>query len=326
MSALTHCSVFILAATLCSNACAQTATNNPASAPKTKTAVPAATPAAIPAYDVYLADLLDGKISNVKKVNTNTGYHNQPAFNLTGTQLYFTSQQISGDSGESGEKSQMDIARYDIKSGKLDLFQSTALSEYSPTVLPADQALSAVVVEADGKQRLWRIPGTGEPAVMLPEVVGVGYHAWGPADDVLLFILGKDEADHQIAYRNSTGELTTLARNIGRGLAWRPGTNEGYFSERSGERLALKMYETQNMQQSAQLVLLPETAQDFRWWNRDLLIASAGQKLHSWQPGDKRWQRWLDLSDHCDGSVSRFSFSIDQKQLAFVCQPAGIKP
>lgn len=324
MSALTHCSVFILAAALCSNACAQTATANTASAPKAKVAATAATqapaPVAVPAYDVYLADLLDGKISNVKKVNANAGYHNQPAFNLTGTQLYFTSQQGSG------EKSQMDIARYDIKSGTLDLFQSTALSEYSPTVLPADQALSAVVVEADGKQRLWRLPVTGEPAVMLPEVVGVGYHAWGPADDVLLFILGKDEADHQIAYRNSNGELTTLARNIGRGLAWRPGTNEGYFSERNGERLALKMYETQNMQQSAQLVLLPETAQDFRWWNRDLLIASAGQKLLSWQPGDKRWQRWLDLSEHCDGSISRFSFSIDQKQLAFVCQPAAVKP
>ena len=135
MSALTHCSVFILAAALCSNAGAQTATGNTASAQKAKTAVPAATPAAIPAYDVYLADLLDGKISNVKKVNANAGYHNQPAFNLTGTELYFTSQQGSG------EKSQMDIARYDIKSGTLDLFQSTALSEYSPTVLPADQAL-----------------------------------------------------------------------------------------------------------------------------------------------------------------------------------------
>jgi len=325
----------MLAAALCGSACAETAMANTASAPKAKAsatpavapvAVPTAAPTAIPTYDVYLADLQDGNISNVKKINASVGYHNQPTFNLTGTQLYFTSQQGRDGKGESGEKSQMDIARYDIKSGTLDLFQSTALSEYSPTVLPADQALSAVVVEADGKQRLWRLPVTGEPAVMLPEVVGVGYHAWGPADDVLLFILGKDEADHQIAYRNSNGDLTTLARNIGRGLAWRPGTNEGYFSERKGDRLALKMYETQNMQQSAQLVLLPETAQDFRWWNRDLLIASAGQKLHSWQPGAKRWQRWLDLSDHCDGSVSRFSFSIDQKQLAFVCQPAGAKP
>lgn len=316
MSALTYCPVVILAAVMCSSASAQTATANTVSAPQAKVAAPAA----IPAYDVYLADLQDGNIANVKKVNSNTGYHNQPAFSATGMQLYFTSQQGSG------EKSQMDIARYDIRSGTLEVFHRTALSEYSPTVLPAEQALSAVVVEADGKQRLWRLPITGEPTVMLPEVVGVGYHAWGPADDVLLFILGKDEADHQIAYRNSNGELTTLARNIGRGLAWRPGTNEGYFSERQGERLALKMYETQNMQQSAQLVLLPETAQDFRWWNRDLLITSAGQQLHSWQPGDKDWQRWLDLSKHCAGSVSRFSFSVDQKRLAFVCQTAGTQP
>ena len=54
--------------------------------------------------------------------------------------------------------------------------------------MPAEQALSAVVVEADGRQRLWRLPLTGEPAVLLPDVIGVGYHAWGPADDVMLFI------------------------------------------------------------------------------------------------------------------------------------------
>jgi len=316
MSALTHCSVFILAAVICSTANAQMASTSAVSSTPSK----AAPVAAVPAYDVYLADLLDGKISSVKKVNANTGYHNQPVFSVDGTQLYFTSQQGSG------EKSQMDIARYDIKTGTLDLYQSSALSEYSPTVQPADQALSAVVVEADGKQRLWRLPVTGEPTVMLSEVVGVGYHAWGPADDVLLFILGKDEADHQIAYRNSTGELTTLARNIGRGLAWRPGTNEGYFSQRSGERLSLAKFESQNVQTTGQLVLLPELAQDFRWWSKDLLLATAGTSIYSWQPGRKSWQRWLNLADVCNGTLSRFSFSPDQTQLAFVCQPAEVKP
>jgi hypothetical protein len=304
MSAITRCCVFIFAAA-CGSASAQTASPPVA--------------AAIPSYDVYVADLHDRKISHIRKVNSTTGYHNQPEFSADGHLLYFTSQQGTGD------KSQMDIARFNLQTGKLDLYHNTTLSEYSPTRLPADQGLSAVVVEADGKQRLWRLPVTGAPSVMLPEVVGVGYHAWGPSDDVLLFILGKDEADHQIAYRNNAGELTTVAKNIGRGLAWRPGTHEGYFSERKGERLALSMFNSQNIQTNAQLVLLPEQAQDFRWWSKDLLLTTAGQTIYSWQPGAKSWQIWLDLTAQCAGSLSRFSFSLDQKQLAFVCQPKVAK-
>ena len=143
---------------------------------------------------------------------------------------------------------------------------------------------------------------------------------------VLLFILGKDEIDHQIAYRNNTGELTTLSRNIGRGLAWRPGTNEGYFSQRSGQRLSLSKFESQNVQTTHELVLLPELAQDLRWWSKDLLLTTAGTMIYSWQPGHKSWQQWLNLAGTCDGSLSRFSFSPDQQQLAFVCQHAPVKP
>ncbi len=305
MSALTRYFVFIAAAAA-SSVSAQTA--------------PPAMPVSVPSYNVYLADLQGHKISQVKQVNTTTGYHNQPEFSADGSLLYFTSQQGSGD------KSQMDIARFEIQSGKLDIFHATTLSEYSPTRLPGEQALSAVVVEADGKQRLWRLPIAGAPAVLLADVAGVGYHAWGPSNDVLLFILGKDEADHQIAYRNAAGDVTTLAKNIGRALAWRPGTQQGYFTERAGDRLALRQFDSQTGQTSAPLLLLPEQAQDVRWWSKEVLITSAEQTLYSWQAGSQSWQRWLDLSAYCQGTLSRFSFSVDHKQLAFVCQPPAAKP
>jgi hypothetical protein len=312
MLSLTRCSLMIFTALFVASPSAQTV--------NTAKSTPAApVTATVPHYDLYLADLKDQRVSHVRKVNQIAGYHNQPVFSSDGRWLYFTSSQ-----GE-GNKSQMDIARFDIKTNSLDLLHRTKLSEYSPTLMPAEQALSAVVVEADGRQRLWRLPFTGEPAVLLPDVIGVGYHAWGPADDVMLFILGKDEVDHQIAYRNSTGELMTLSRNIGRGLAWRPGTNQGYFSQRIGKRLSLSKFETQNVQTTHQLVLLPELAQDFRWWSEDLLLTTAGNMIYSWKPGNKSWQHWLNLAEVCDGSLSRFSFSPDQRQIAFVCQPAEVK-
>jgi hypothetical protein len=268
---------------------------------------------AAPQFDIYLADLHQQKISHVKKVNNKTGYQNQPAFSRDGRFLYWTSEQKNTGS------SQMDIARLEISTGESGLYRSTPLSEFSPTVLP-DGALSAVVVEADGTQRLWRIPATGEAKALFAEPSGVGYHAWGPQGDLLLFILGKDEADHHIAYRSRKGDLQTLAKNIGRALAWRPDSQEGYFTEKQGDKLALSWFDTGSKTLKSKQLLLPETGQDLRWYNKDTLLVSAGSNIYSWQPGTHSWQVWLDLSQHCQGSVSRFSISPNQQKLAFVCQ------
>lgn len=268
---------------------------------------------AAPQFDIYLADFHQQKISNIKKVNHKTGYQNQPAFSSDGRFLYWTSEQKNTDS------SQMDIARLEISTGESDLYRSTPLSEFSPTVLP-DGALSAVVVEADGTQRLWRIPAQGEAKALFAEPSGVGYHAWGPQGDLLLFILGKDEADHQIAYRNNKNEIKTLAKNIGRALAWRPDSSEAYFTEKQGDRLSLSWYDSGSKTLKSKQLLLPETGQDLRWLNQQRLLVSAGSRIYSWQPGTSDWQVWLDLSQHCQGSVSRFSISHKQHKLAFVCQ------
>lgn len=269
---------------------------------------------AAPQFDIYLADLHQQKISHVKKVNNNSGYQNQPAFSSDGRFLYWTSEQKNGDA------SQMDIASLELSTGKTGLYRATTLSEFSPTVLP-DAALSAVVVEADGTQRLWRIPAQGEAKALFAEPKDVGYHAWGPQGDLLLFILGKDEADHQIAYRSSTGELKTLAKNIGRALAWRPGSQQGYFTEKQGDRLSLSWFDTGSNTLKSKQLLLPQAGQDLRWLNTNTLLVSAGSSIYSWQPGANSWQLWLDLSKSCNGSVSRFSISPDQQKLAFVCQP-----
>ena len=269
---------------------------------------------AAPQFDIFLADLHQQKISNIKKVNHKTGYQNQPAFSQDGRFLYWTSEQ------KNAEQSQMDIASLELSTGKSALYRATTLSEFSPTVLP-DGALSAVVVEADGTQRLWRIPAQGEAKALFAEPKDVGYHAWGPEGDLLLFILGKDEADHQIAYRSNKGEMQTLAKNIGRALTWRPGSKEGYFTEKQGENLALSWFEAGSKTLKSKQLLLPDTGQDLRWLNSDTLLVSAGHNIYSWQPGATSWQVWLDLSKNCNGSVSRFSISPNQQQLAFVCQP-----
>lgn len=270
-------------------------------------------------FALYLADVQQKKVSNVTKLNTGAGYQNQPAFSDDGRFLFWTSEQ------KNTAGSQMDIASLELNTGKMGLYRATSLSEFSPTPLP-DGSLSAVVVEADGTQRLWHMPAQGEAKALFVEPSGVGYHAWGPEQALLLFILGKDEADHQIAYRSSAGQMQTLAKNIGRALAWRPASSEGYFTEKQGDRLALSWFDSRSHKINSRQLLLPESGQDLRWFNADTLLVSAGTQLYSWHPGDVSWQPWLDLSQHCKGNVSRFSLSRNKtgtaQKLAFVCQQA----
>lgn len=282
----------------------------------------AATTAKPPAFNLWLADLSAQKISNWQQINQQPGYFNQPEFSSDGQTLYYTAEQSSSGS------SQMDIASYQLSTGQQTLVATTPLSEYSPTLLPDGQGLSVVVVEADGRQRLWRLATTAQPELLLPELIGVGYHAWGPEQDLLIFQLGSSAASHQIVYRDKTGSLTVLAKNIGRGLAWQPGLHIGYFTERTEtqnetapERLALSWYNVVTKQLSQRQLLLPAGAQDLRWLSSQLLLTSAGNKIYSWQPGEPRWQLWLDLAPACQGTVSRFSLTREHNRIAFVCQP-----
>ncbi len=281
-----------------------------------------AAPAKPPAYNLLLADLSAQKITKWQQINQQPGYFNQPEFSRDGQTLYYTAEQSSSGGP------QMDIASYQLGSGQRGFVARTALSEYSPTLLPTGEGLSAVVVEADGRQRLWRLTAAAQPQVLLPELIGVGYHAWGPGQDLLIFQLGTNEATHQIVYRDKAGSLTVLAKNIGRGLAWQPGQHIGYFTERTEaqddtapERLALSWYNVATQQLSQRQLLLPAGAQDLRWLSSQLLLTSAGNKIYSWQPGEPRWQLWLDLASACHGTVSRFSLTSDQSRIAFVCQP-----
>ena len=126
-----------------------------------------------------------------------------------------------------------------------------------------------------------------------------------------------------IAVKN--GELQTLAKNIGRALAWRPDSHQGYFTEKHGDRLSLSWFDTVSKTLKSKQLLLPETGQDLRWYNKDTLLVSAGQTIYSWQPGTAAWQPWLDLSKSCNGTVSRFSISQNQQKLAFVCQATALE-
>lgn len=277
-------------------------------------ALPAA--AALPQYNLYLTDLSkDLSVSNSIKINETATYINQPAFSGDGKSLFFTLEQ-SKDAAV-----QTDIGRYHIADKKQDVLTKTALSEYSPTLLPDGSGVSVVVVEADQTQRLWKVDWQGNTSMLKADPKGVGYHAWGVDQDLLLFILGDKEDNHTVRYLDKGGKLTTLATGVGRALSWQPGTQKGYFTEAKDNQLYLSFYDVQMKTATATELALPAGGQDLVWWSADTLLVSAGTKIYQWQAtGKQDWTLWLDLSKECGTEVSRFALNKKRTQLAFVCK------
>jgi len=143
-----------------------------------------------------------------------TGYDNQPFFTPDGRGFLYTSV-FDG---------QADIWRYDIAAGRSAPVTTTPESEYSATPLPDGSGFSVVRVEADSTQRLWRFDWDGgHPSLILAGVKPVGYHAWGDAQTLALFVLGQP-ATLQVADLR-TGTATPVAKDIGRGVQRIPGVD-----------------------------------------------------------------------------------------------------
>jgi Tol biopolymer transport system component len=272
--------------------------------------------AALPQYNLYLTDLSKYlSTSNRIKINETPTYINQPAFSLDGKSLFFTLEQ-----GKDAAV-QTDIGRYHIADKKQDLLTKTALSEYSPTLLPDGSGVSVVVVEADQTQRLWKVDWQGNTSLLKADPKGVGYHAWGPNQDLLLFILGDKEDNHTVRYLDKNGKLTTLATGVGRALSWQPRTQRGFYTQTKQDQLYLTSYDVKTGTATATEQTLPAGGQDLVWWSEDTLLVSAGTKIYQWQASGKQgWTLWLDLSKDCGTEVSRFALNKERNQLAFVCK------
>lgn len=169
--------------------------------------------AQVPSTDIYLIkiDKRPGKQIFGEPVNITKreGYDNQPFFLWDGRTILYTSIR---------EDKQADIYSYDIKKKKTRRLTRTPEDEYSPTLMPDGRHISVVRVEADSTQRLWKFDMKGKnPELILPNVKGVGYHAWKNDSQVVLFMLG-DTFSLQLA-NVRTGEVQVLDEEIGRSLA-----------------------------------------------------------------------------------------------------------
>ena len=268
--------------------------------------------------DVFLADLTwDGtgrpSVSLPVNLTQRPGYDNQPHFLPDGSGLWYTAvDEFDG---------QADIWRYDLDGGMVTrVTQSNPESEYSATPLLDGSGISAIRVEADSTQRLWRFDSDGSNAsVVLPEVAPVGYHAWADENTVIMFVLG----DPPTLRRGDTrsGQAAVLAEDIGRSIQRIPDSNDVSYVQRHGDGSSTVM-RLPGDGSAATSVVEGVAGGDFHAWapNGTLLMAHEAVIYALPVGSDESWEVVADFSSlHI--TISRLAVSADGSQITLVGEP-----
>lgn len=275
---------------------------------------------AVPRTDIWLGELVgDGdslRVEDLVNVTRRPSYDNQPAFLPETTGFLYTAVDGTG---------QADIWRHDLATGQNTRITDTAPeSEYSPTPMPGARGFSAVRVEADSTQRLWRFGWDGEgAAVLFPDIEPVGYHAWAGPDYAALFVLG-DPPTLQIV-EGETGRVQEVARDVGRSLQTIPGEQAVSFVQRV-PTADEGPPETRIMRWSPGEGIAPITGgldggDDHAWTPDGALLMGRGHQILGWRQG---WEEWRVLGMLPEGvTVSRMAVSPDGRHLAVVGNPDG---
>jgi len=242
-----------------------------------------------PGTDIYLMDykMKDGRLQfgTMRNLTNRAGYDNQPFFLSRGEGLLFT---VIGADG------QADIYKCNFADYTLTQLTRTPESEYSPTLMPDGKHFSAVRVEKDSSQRLWKFPfAGGAPNLVLEKVKPVGYHAWIDANTLALFILGKPNTLQVADVR--TGQTKTVGGNLGRALHKIPRREAFSFVHKvNEEQWIIKSFDPK-LSETKVLIKTLEGSEDCAWTPEGILLSGSGSKFYQWDPKGKK--EWLELAN-----------------------------
>ncbi|NMR27881.1 hypothetical protein HH219_20480 [Pseudoalteromonas sp. NEC-BIFX-2020_015] len=265
--------------------------------------------AAMPKSEILLADVNTEYGLQVSRITDGDVYNNQPL--LTKSGIYFTKEV------QNNEQSQTELVFYNFADQQTTNLTNTAVSEYSPTLTPDGSALSAIVVEANGKQKLWQYPFDKNvaPRRIFEWVEPVGYHAWGINNDVVMFILGKP---HTLQYTHvAAAKPEVVASDIGRTLTFNKQLGAYTFNYTKQQQQWLASFDAKQ-NQVTDLFRLPKSVQDYTFKGADTVIYAVDNRVYQRNLSEPEIvSLWLDLTPYCETKITRMSYL--NNQLAFVC-------
>jgi len=268
-----------------------------------------------PDTDIYLMNIRANKDgftwSDAMNITDRPGYDNQPEFLPDGSGVLYTSIREDG---------QADIYEYIIYTRGTARLTKTAVSEFSPQIMPGGKGYSAVVVEKDSTQRLWKYNFGAKDSsaqVILPKLDSIGYYCWINKNSLALFKL--TEPPTLLLADVKTGHYDVLAKNIGRCIQRIPEKNSISFVDKDSVN-GWKIMEL-NLRNNAisTIVNTLKGSEDYVWTPDGVLLMGKENKLYRFEPEiDAEWEQIADFSSLGIKDFYRLAISKDGGMLAIV--------
>jgi len=264
-----------------------------------------------PDTEVYLFDIANnnGELSliNQQNISNNNGYDNQSSF-YNDNRLAFVSTRHN----------QTDIATYNIRDRNVNFKNNTPNgSEYSPLKIPNSKDISAVRLDKDGKQRLYRYDiKTGESTVLIKDLV-VAYYTWYNKKTIVSAVI-EDNMLNLYVTDITTDQSKKYATNVGRSFHNIPNSNYVSFVSKDNDTATLKSLDPQTGE-TATIMKLPKGVEDVCWLINGSIVIPIKNTVYTFNPKkDDRFKLLAKFDDDNLQNITRIATNEIGTMLALV--------
>ena len=271
--------------------------------------------------DVFLMTVENTKsenwqVQNFKNISNQEGYDNQPSF-LDSTNLAYAGTRNGAT----------DIAIHNLPSGQQWwLNMPTEGGEYSPQLIPGEQAVAAVRLDPNGLQRLYKYPFGEQTPRLLFDQLQVAYFAYYDSTTLLSSVLNNGELALVLA-DTKTQQIDTLFQNAGRSIHKVPNRNAMTYTLVNEDGNHDVYWLDMEDKESFFICQLPIGIQDYAWLDEDRMILGSNTACYVYDTlGTPQWTKVADLKDYKLEKMSRIATTNNGNRIAFAAISKAMRP
>ncbi|MGG5487224.1 DUF6265 family protein [Gaetbulibacter sp. PBL-D1] len=248
-------------------------------------------------------------VTSGKNISNNEGYDNQPSF-MNNDYILFSSNR----------NGQTDIIKYHTNYGSKTWLNFTESGEYTPLKIPNKDAVSAVRLDPDGKQRLYAYSlKTSESTEIIKDLV-VAYYTWYDENTIVSAVIEDTELNLYITDVNK-GISKKYATNVGRSFHKIPNSNLVSFISKEDEtqwKIKSLNPKTGAIKTIANTI---EGVEDICWLNHITILSGKGSSLQKFTLNkDNNWKTVTDLSSYGITTITRLTTNPEATKLLIAAE------
>lgn len=266
--------------------------------------------------EIYLFDLNlkenTYNITNGKNISENDGYDNQPSFVNDSVILYAGTR-----------NNQTDIVKQHINSNKKSwLTNSPKGSEYSPLIVPETNAVSAIRLDEDGKQLLYKHALNNKIVSPITEDLVIGYHVWYNKKTLVSFVLGESS---KLVISNIKKQRHKIAdSSIGRSLHKIHNTNLISYIKKNKNTWEIRSLDPKTGK-TAFIANTLDQSEDMVWTPNGTILMGKGDTLYQYNPNtDNAWKSVGSLATYHVSGITRLAINPSGTKLAIVVNESPV--